>query len=78
MSITTATGARYVAEVRYTCDIKIPFVENDYDLRWGWRCHPVRPPTDDGEDPLEVWEIFDESKDDRTGWRRWHRVEGSA
>jgi hypothetical protein len=38
----------------------------------GWQSIPIRPTIDDG------WNIFDSSKDYKTGWRRWHLVEGSA
>jgi len=69
-------GRRLIAEIRYTRDIQVPIVENDDDLEWGWQSIPVRPATDD--DDFDAWEIFDNSKDYKTGWRRWHEVEGSA
>jgi hypothetical protein len=69
-------GRRLIAEIRYTRDIQVPIVENDDDLEWGWQSIPVRPATDD--DDFASWEIFDNSKDYKTGWRRWHEVEGSA
>jgi hypothetical protein len=69
-------GRRLIAEVRYTRDIQVPIVENDDQLEWGWQSIPVRPATDD--DDFDAWEIFDDSKDYKTGWRRWHLVEGNA
>jgi hypothetical protein len=68
-------GARYVAEVRYTRDIKVPLVENDDELEYGWQSIPVRPAADD--DDLDAWEIFDDTKTHKTGWRRFHFVGGA-
>jgi hypothetical protein len=65
-------GARLIAEVKYTRDARVPLVAGDDDLEYGWQCIPLPPSLDDG------WEIIDTSKDYRTGWRRWHYVEGSA
>jgi hypothetical protein len=69
------SGPRLIEEIRYTRDEKVPVVEGDEDLDYGWHSIPVRPAVDDD---WQSWEIFDESKDYKTGWRRWHLVEGTA
>jgi hypothetical protein len=51
-------------ETRYTRDWPTPISAEEYEMDCGWRSIPV-PPT---EDP--AWEIFDTSRDRRTGWRR--------
>jgi hypothetical protein len=68
-------GPRFIEEVRYTRDEKVPIVEGDDDLDYGWNSVPVRPAMDDD---WQSWEIFDDTGDRKTGWRRFHRVEGSA
>jgi hypothetical protein len=73
---TPYVGARYVVEVRYTRDVRVPIVENDDEFDYGWHSIPVRPATDD--DDWDAWEIFDNSKDYKTEWRCFHLVEGSA
>jgi hypothetical protein len=65
-------GPRYIMEIRYTRDARVPIVAGDDDWDHGWRQIPLRPTADDS------WEIFDESKDYKTGWRRRHWVEGNA
>jgi hypothetical protein len=65
-------GRRYVIEHAYTRDARVPISADDLDMECGWRCIPI-PPTDD-----PAWEIFDNSPDRKTGWRRLHLVEGSA
>jgi hypothetical protein len=55
---------QFIVERRYTRDFAAPVSADDYEMETGWRCIPV-PPT---EDPS--WEIFDKSKDRKTGWRR--------
>jgi hypothetical protein len=68
-------GPRLIEEIRYTRDERVPIVEGDEDFDFGCHTIPVRPAVDDD---WPSWEIFDESKDYKTGWRRFHRVEGSA
>ena len=58
---------------RWTRDERVPIVEGDEDF--DGRTIPVRPAVDDN---LESWEVFDETKDYKTGWRRFHKIEGSA
>jgi hypothetical protein len=53
-----------VIEHVYTRDAVVPLVEGNHDFIYGWQCIPQRP-SPDGR-----WEIFDLSKDDKTGWRR--------
>jgi hypothetical protein len=65
-------GRRMIAEVRYTRDFRVPIADDDPEMDCGWQSIPVPPTIDDG------WKIFDSSKDYKTGWRRWHWVEGSA
>jgi hypothetical protein len=56
---------RIIVERRYVRDARVPISAEDPEMEnIGWRCIPV-PPT---EDPS--WEIFDRSKDKKTGWRR--------
>ena len=55
---------QFVIEQVYTRDEKIPLVAGDYGFDYGWRCVPLPPALDEG------WEIFDESKDHKTGWLR--------
>jgi hypothetical protein len=66
------TASRLIVEHRYTRDARVPISADDPDMENGWRCIPIPPTIDDS------WEIFDTSKDRKTGWRRLHRVEGSA
>jgi hypothetical protein len=65
-------GPRYIIETRYTRDARVPISADDPDMDCGWRSIPIAPTIDDG------WEIFDSSKDHKTGWHRRHWVEGSA
>jgi hypothetical protein len=53
-----------IIEHRYVRDFPVPISAADYEMETGWRCIPV-PPTEDSS-----WEIFDRSKDRKTGWRR--------
>jgi hypothetical protein len=55
-----------------TRDARVPISADDPEMDCGWKAIPLPPTIDDG------WEIFDSSKDRKTGWRRWHLVEGSA
>jgi hypothetical protein len=55
---------RIVVETRYVRDARVPIAADDPDMDEGWRCIPI-PPTCDPS-----WEIFDKSKDRKTGWRR--------
>ena len=68
----TVQARRMIAEVRYTRDFRVPISADDPDMDCGWSCIPIPPTIDDG------WKIFDSSKDYKTGWRRWHLVEGTA
>jgi hypothetical protein len=65
-------GRRRVPEIRYTRDARVPLSADDPEFYQGWQCIPIPPTLDDG------WEIFDTSKDRKTGWRKWHWVEGNA
>jgi hypothetical protein len=60
--------ASLLVEHRYTRDARVPLSDDDPDFDCGWRCIPVPPSLDDG------WEIFDTSKDHKTGWRRFRIV----
>jgi hypothetical protein len=51
-------------ERRYTRDLQVPLAEDDLEMENGWRCVPIPPALD------EEWEVFDESKDYKTGWQR--------
>jgi hypothetical protein len=66
------TASRLIEERCYTRDARVPISADDPEMDCGWQCIPIPPTIDDG------WEIFDTSKDYKTGWRRFHRVEGSA
>jgi hypothetical protein len=55
---------KVTVERQYTRDVKVPLVAGDDELDHGWQCIP-QPPTLDDE-----WEIFDNSKDRKTGWQR--------
>jgi len=57
----------------YTRDKMVPLPEypDDVDLNCGWQCIPV-PPPNDGQG---TWEIFDTSKDYKTGWARFRGVD---
>jgi hypothetical protein len=48
----------------YTRDAMVPLVEGDNEFHFGWQCIPQLPNSDPG------WEIFDSSKDCKTGWQR--------
>jgi hypothetical protein len=65
MSTAQTNRGRFVIETAYTRDVKVPLVDGDDDLDRGWRCIPVAPAPFD-----ETWEIFDNSKDYKTGWLR--------
>jgi hypothetical protein len=58
-----------IIERRYTRDAMIPRVAYDHEFVYGFRCIPL-PPTNDGD-----WEIFDTSKDYKTGWQRVRQLE---
>jgi hypothetical protein len=60
---------RYVVQRRYTRDARIPLVAGDDEFLYGWQQIPLPPALDEG------WEIFDTSKDRRTGWERIRYVE---
>jgi hypothetical protein len=61
--------ARYVVERRITRDAQIPLVADDYEYVFGWRCIPLPPALDEG------WEIVDTSKDYKTTWARFVRLD---
>jgi hypothetical protein len=63
---------RLVIEHRYTRDFPVALSADDPDMDCGWRCIPMPPSEDDS------WQIFDTSKDRRTGWRRIRIEWGSA
>jgi len=48
----------------YTRDVRVPIVSDDDAFCYGWKNVPQKPTSDDG------WEIFDTSKDHKTGWTR--------
>lgn len=52
----------------YTRDFKCPIVAGDTEFEYGWKCIPQAPTADPD------WEIFDESKDYKTGWQRLVRT----
>jgi hypothetical protein len=52
-------------ERRITRDLKIPLWEGSSMDDHGWRCIPMPP-----GDPLEGWEVFDNSHDYKTTWFR--------
>jgi hypothetical protein len=81
--ITSVSGAYNMSRIilrlkpahRWTRDERVPIVEGDEDFDFGCDTIPVRPAVDDD---WESWEVFDETKDYKTGWRRFHKIEGSA
>jgi hypothetical protein len=64
----TRSSARWVTEVRFTRDLRVPVVAGDEDFCAGWASVPQAP---DG-DPN--WEVFDTRSDRKTGWRRVRRL----
>ena len=48
----------------YTRDARIPRVAYDDEWVYGFRCIPLPPSLD------PAWEIFDSSRDYKTGWQR--------
>jgi hypothetical protein len=69
------SGSRLIEENRWTRDERVPIVEGDENFDFGCHTIPVRPAVDDD---WESWEVFDETKDYNTAWRRFHKIEGSA
>jgi hypothetical protein len=55
---------RVTIEKQYTRDLKVPCVEGDSEFNYGWSSVPQAP------DPPDGWEIFDQSKQYKTGWLR--------
>jgi hypothetical protein len=51
-------------ELRSTRDLKIPLVLDDWDFRFGFRCHPLEPTGDEG------WYMYDSSAQYHTVWAR--------
>jgi hypothetical protein len=57
-------GTKFVIEKLYTRDYRVPLSDDDREMDQGWRAIPIPPEFD------ARWEIFDTSKDYKTGWLR--------
>jgi hypothetical protein len=64
------SAPHFVIEHVYTRDAKVPLIADDFEFDCGWQCIPLPPTLDEG------WEIFDHSKDYKTGWCRVRFVHG--
>jgi hypothetical protein len=58
-----------IVERKYTRDFRCPRVAGDDDWVYGFKCIPQPPSLD------PAWEIFDSSKDYKTGWQRVLQLE---